>query len=97
MSREVVVLNDAGMHLRPAANFVQVANKYKNCEVRVFKGNPATDTHVEGPVNGKSIMGLIMLTAQKGTKLLIECKGENAQEALDELCQLVNNRFGMDT
>jgi phosphocarrier protein len=89
VSRDVVILNNAGMHLRPAASFVQAANKYKNCDVRVIRDGEA--------VNGKSIMGLVMLAAGKGTKLTIECSGEDAEKALDELCDLVNNHFGMDT
>ncbi|MGB9692935.1 MAG: HPr family phosphocarrier protein, partial [Candidatus Sumerlaeaceae bacterium] len=48
-------------------------------------------------VNGKSIMGLVMLAAGKGTKLTIEVTGEDAEKALNELCTLVNNRFHLDT
>ncbi len=90
MRREVTIQNNAGLHLRPAATFVQTANKYKNCDVRVFSE--------EGrPVNGKSIMGLVMLAAGKGTKLTIEVTGDEAESALDELCDLVTNRFNLDT
>jgi phosphocarrier protein HPr len=89
VQREVVVPNNAGMHLRPAAAFVQTANKYKSCEVRVIRDNQSA--------NGKSIMGLVMLAATKGTKLTIECTGEDCEKALDELCDLVENHFGMDT
>ncbi len=88
--RDVVILNNAGLHLRPAASFVQLANKFKRTEVRVSRDN-------EAPVNGKSIMGLVMLAAGKGTKLTIECTGDEAEEALEELCNLVNNHFGIDT
>jgi phosphocarrier protein len=95
--REVEILNNAGLHLRPAATFVQTANKYKNCEIRVYKGSSPDEDPDSGPVNGKSIMGLVMLAAGKGTKLTIECSGEQAEEALDELCNLVQNHFGMDT
>lgn len=68
---------------------MQTANKYKNCEIRVIRDGEQ--------VNGKSIMGLVMLAAGKGTKLTIECTGEDCEKALDELCNLVNNHFGMDT
>jgi len=48
-------------------------------------------------VNGKSIMGLVMLAAGKGTKLTIECVGDQSEEAADTLAQLIENHFGMDT
>jgi phosphocarrier protein len=48
-------------------------------------------------VNGKSIMGLVMLAAAQDTHLMLECVGEGAQAALDELVALVENKFGMDT
>lgn len=89
VSREVVVLNASGLHLRPAAAFVQTANKHKDCDVFVTR---------EGQrVNGKSIMGLVMLAASQDTRLTIECVGKGADAALDELSALVNNKFGMDT
>ncbi|MGC8741842.1 MAG: HPr family phosphocarrier protein [Candidatus Sumerlaeaceae bacterium] len=87
---EVTIENNAGLHLRPAATFVQTANKYKNCDIRVFAEEGKA-------VNGKSIMGLVMLAAGKGTKLTIEVTGEDAEKALNELCTLVNNRFHLDT
>ncbi|MGI8907933.1 MAG: HPr family phosphocarrier protein [Candidatus Sumerlaeaceae bacterium] len=86
--REVEILNEAGMHLRPAAAFVQTANKHKECEVQV--------SHSGQRVNGKSIMGLVMLAAGKGTVLAIECSGNDAEAALEELCNLVNSKFGAE-
>jgi phosphocarrier protein len=86
--KEVTIENEAGMHLRPAASFVQAANKHKDCEVLVASGNQR--------VNGKSIMGLVMLAASKGTRLTIECNGNDAEEALEDLCNLVSNRFGTE-
>lgn len=86
--REVTILNEAGMHLRPAASFVQTANKHKTTEV--FVG------HDGQRVNGKSIMGLVMLAAGKGTTLTIECSGEEADQALEELVQLVEAKFGAE-
>ncbi len=87
LRREIEILNEAGLHLRPAAMFVQTANKYKNCEIYVIRDSMR--------VNGKSIMGLVMLAATKGTILTIECTGEEAQTALDDLCTVAANRFGM--
>jgi phosphocarrier protein len=86
---EVTVQNDAGMHLRPAAAFVHTANKHKGCDILVISGGQR--------VNGKSIMGLVMLAAAKGTEMTIECTGEGAEDALEELAALVNNKFGTES
>lgn len=86
---DVVIQNDAGMHLRPAAAFVQTANKHKDCEILVVSGGQR--------VNGKSIMGLVMLAASKGTELGIECIGDGSEKALEELTNLVNDKFGTET
>ena len=86
--KEIEILNESGLHLRPAAMFVQTANKHKACEVFVMHGAVR--------VNGKSIMGLVMLAAGKGTKLTVECVGDGCEEALDELCSIVDNKFGME-
>lgn len=85
---DVTIQNDAGMHLRPAAAFVHTANKHKECEILVSSGDQR--------VNGKSIMGLVMLAASKGTELTIECNGNGSEEALKELVDLVNNKFGTE-
>lgn len=85
---EVTIQNDAGMHLRPAAAFVHTANKHKGCDIHV--------TSAGQRVNGKSIMGLVMLAASRGTELTIECIGEGSEEALAELITLVNDKFGTE-
>jgi phosphocarrier protein HPr len=87
--KEVVIQNASGLHLRPAAAFVQTANKHKKCDVFVMRDGQR--------VNGKSIMGLVMLAAAKDSQLEIECVGEGAAAALDELCALVESKFGMET
>ncbi|MDD4280402.1 HPr family phosphocarrier protein [Candidatus Sumerlaeota bacterium] len=87
VKKDIEILNDAGLHLRPAAMFVQTANKYKNCNIFVIRDSMR--------VNGKSIMGLVMLAASKGTILTIECSGEECEKALDDLCTVAANRFGM--
>lgn len=86
--RDVTIQNAAGMHLRPAASFVQTANKHKDCEVFV--------SHEGQRVNGKSIMGLVMLAAAQGTVLTIECTGNEAEQALNDLCELVDTKFGAE-
>lgn len=81
----VEIKNRLGLHARPAALFVQTANKFKNCEISVSK-----DGNV---VNGKSIMGIMMLAAAQGGKLIIEATGEESKEALEELQKLFENKF----
>lgn len=85
---EVTIQNEAGMHLRPAAAFVHTANKHKACDISVSSNAQR--------VNGKSIMGLVMLAASKGTALTIECTGEGSEVALQELLDLVNDKFGTE-
>lgn len=81
----VIICNKLGLHARASAKFVQHAAKY-NCQIEVIKGNKR--------VNGKSIMGIMMLAANKGTELQILAQGEDASRAIDDLVLLVNNRFG---
>ena len=72
----VVIKNKQGLHARPAALFVQIANKFDS-DVMVSKGKIK--------VNGKSIMGIMMLEAGRGAKVTITTKGEDAQQAITEL------------
>jgi phosphocarrier protein HPr len=85
--RAVVIKNELGMHARAATKFVQLAAKFP-CEVTVSK-----DGH---EVNGKSIMGVLMLVAAKGTTILIRAKGARCEEAVLALVQLVDDKFGED-
>ncbi len=78
--KKIVVKNKQGLHARPAALFVQVANKFDS-RISIFRDNEE--------VNGKSIMGILMLGAEKGSEIIIEAEGEDAQEALGELEKLV--------
>ncbi|HIM22664.1 MAG TPA: HPr family phosphocarrier protein [Verrucomicrobia bacterium] len=83
-SREMVVQNQLGLHARPASMFVKMATRFKS-EILVVK---------EGEeVNGKSIMGLMMLAAGPGTTLTVTAEGSDAAEAVNELEQLVNRNF----
>lgn len=85
--RTVVIRNELGLHARAATKFVQLAGKYP-CEVTVAKdGNE---------VNGKSIMGVLMLVASKGTTITIGATGPQADAAVAALVQLVEDRFGED-
>ncbi|MCU0652490.1 MAG: HPr family phosphocarrier protein [Candidatus Omnitrophica bacterium] len=80
ISKKITVKNKQGLHARPAALFVQVANKYDS-RVTVRRG--------EEEVNGKSIMGILMLGAEKGSEIIIEIEGDDAQEALRELEKII--------
>ena len=82
---EFEIINALGLHARAAAQLVKVANRHK-CEVAV---------ECEGQtVNGKSIMGVLMLAAAQGMKVKVTCKGEDAEICLRELQELFANRFG---
>ena len=85
--RAAVIKNELGMHARAATKFVQLAAKYP-CDVTVVK-----DGH---EVNGKSIMGVLMLVAAKGTTIVIKARGQRCEEAVAALCQLVDDKFGED-
>jgi phosphocarrier protein HPr len=84
---EVVVENRNGLHARPAAMFVKISSRYR-AEVWVEKDGER--------VNGKSIMGLMMLAAGKGSKLTIHAEGPDAEKAVAEIKSLVETRFGED-
>lgn len=83
--RTVRIVNKYGMHARPAAEFVKLASQFRS-DVWVRKGTME--------VNGKSIMGVMMLAAECGAELTIRAVGEDAEAALDALATLVANRFG---
>jgi phosphocarrier protein len=83
IEKEVVIQSAQGLHARPAALFVQLANKF-DCEIIVRKGNDV--------VNGKSIMGILMLAAERGSKIMVSAEGEDAEKAVEELTHfLINN------
>ncbi len=85
VSREVVIGNERGLHARASAKFVNLASEIGN-EVWVEKdGNKVT---------GTSIMGLMMLGAAKGDRIVIHVAGPDAPEALKKLVALVEERFG---
>ena len=82
IKKKLVIINKQGLHARPAALFVQIANKFDS---RI------TVRRDEEEVNGKSIMGILMLGAEKGSLIIIEADGSDAQQALAELEKLINN------
>ena len=82
--KELVVQNKMGIHARPAAMIVRITNKFK-AEVLVEKD--------EEQVNGKSIMGLMMLAAGPGSKLTIHANGDDATQAIAEIEALLKRKF----
>jgi len=84
-SSDVVVLNKQGIHARPSSQFVKMAGRF-SCEVLVEKDGEV--------INGKSIMGLLMLAAGPGSRLRITCEGDGAEQALADLVALVHAKFG---
>ena len=80
-----MIQNELGLHARAATTLVQLASKYP-CEVTVTK-----DGH---EVNGKSIMGVLMLVASKGTMVTVKAKGDRAAEAVGLIEALINDKFG---
>jgi len=85
VERTILIQNELGLHARAATKLVQLASKYP-CEVTVTK-----DGH---EVNGKSIMGVLMLVASKGTKVTLRAKGARAGEAIAAMVALIDDKFG---
>jgi len=86
-SERVLIQNELGMHARAATKFVQTANKFSSA-VTVEKDGQE--------VNGKSIMGVLMLVAAKGTWITVKANGDDAKPAVEALAKLVNEKFGED-
>ena len=87
IEKEITIINRLGLHARPAAMFVRIATRYRS-EVWVEK---------EGEqINGKSIMGLMMLAAGQGSKLTIRCEGADADKVMEELEELIQQKFNED-
>ncbi|HKI70513.1 MAG TPA: HPr family phosphocarrier protein [Verrucomicrobiae bacterium] len=87
MTKELLVSNKLGIHARPAAMFVKTANRFQS-DIFVEKDGEK--------INGKSIMGLMMLAAGPGSKLTVHAEGTDARQALTELEALVKRKFDED-
>jgi phosphocarrier protein len=85
LQQEVLIINKLGLHARASAKLTQLASGYK-CEVMMSRNNRR--------VNAKSIMGVMMLAAAKGTTVVIETSGEDEAEAMQALLALINDYFG---
>lgn len=80
IKKEMILKNKSGLHARPAALFVQIANKFLS-DIRLIK---------EGQeANGKSIMGILMLAAEKGSHITLIASGEDAEQAVRELSEII--------
>jgi len=84
LTRDFLVSNKLGIHARPAALFVKTANRFR-CDIFVEKDGEK--------VNGKSIMGLMMLAAGPGSKLTVHADGQDAPQALAEIETLIKRKF----
>ena len=84
LTKELTIVNKLGIHARPAAVFVKTANRFVS-EILVEKDGEK--------INGKSIMGLMMLAAGPGSKLTVHANGHDASQALAEIETLINRKF----
>ena len=87
ISRNIEIINKLGLHARAAAQLVQLASGFSS-HIEIEKD--------ERRVNGKSIMGVMMLAAGKGSKITLYVDGEDEQDSMDKLVELINNRFNED-
>ncbi|HKY21544.1 MAG TPA: HPr family phosphocarrier protein [Vicinamibacterales bacterium] len=88
MSRSATVSNRLGLHARAAARFVHLASRFQS-QIWVTRGSQKMD--------GKSIMGILLLAAATGTVLAVSAEGEDEQAAIDALCGFIEQGFGEDT
>lgn len=85
MQQDVQIINKLGLHARASAKLTQLASSFK-CEVMLSRNGRR--------VNAKSIMGVMMLAAARGTSIVIETDGEDEADAMQALLNLINNFFG---
>ena len=83
----MIILNDKGLHTRPSTELVKCASQYQSM---------ITLTYKKSEVNAKSLLGLLMLAAEKGAKIKIEAEGEDAKEAVEAVLKLAKLQFYMD-
>jgi phosphocarrier protein len=86
-NRTVTIVNKLGLHARAAARFVTLASSFTS-DIKVARNGQE--------VNGKSIMGVMMLAASRGTDITLHASGEDEQQAIEKLTELIEQRFGED-
>jgi len=84
VKQKLTILNPSGLHARPAASLVKLASRFTS---KIYLQKDGLE------VNAKSIMGVMTLAAEKGSKVLITADGEDEKEALEQLIELIKNRF----
>ena len=82
-----IILNDKGLHTRPSTELVKCASGYKS-EINLF--------YRKNKVNAKSLLGILMLAAEKGAKIKIEAEGEDAKIAVNAILKLAKHQFNMN-
>jgi phosphocarrier protein HPr len=87
IKKDVTLINKLGLHIRPAAQFTKIASQY---DANVFLSKDGIR------INAKSIMGVMMLAANKGTVITIECDGTDEQALMGKLVELIENKFYED-
>ncbi|MBN2425483.1 MAG: HPr family phosphocarrier protein [Calditrichaceae bacterium] len=84
IEQNLKIINEHGLHARPAAQLVNVAGKFTS-DIKILKDGLE--------VNGKSIMGVMMLAAEKGSEITLIIEGDDEQEAFNAINELINNSF----
>lgn len=84
ISREIPIINKLGLHARAAAKLVQLTSRFRS-QVRLTKDGQTVD--------GKSILGILLLAATKGSSLFVEVSGQDEEEALSAIVALIGNKF----
>ena len=87
-SKDIIVSNTLGLHARPAMQFVDLANQFQS-KITVSKSGPEP-----ADADGKSVMQMIILAATQGTELRIEADGSDAEQAVQQLAELFEKKFG---
>ena len=82
-----IVRNDKGLHTRPSTELVKCASQYKSQITLCYK---------KTEVNAKSLLGILMLAAEKGSKIKVEAVGKDAEAAIEALLKLATHQFNMD-
>ncbi|MBW4047068.1 MAG: HPr family phosphocarrier protein [Betaproteobacteria bacterium] len=85
LKRDLIIANKLGLHARASAKLTKLASEFAS-DVWLSKGSRR--------VNAKSIMGVMMLAAGQGSKIAVEADGDDAQQALDQIALLVDDKFG---
>ena len=84
LTKDVEIINKKGLHARAASKLVQLATKFKS-RIQLSRDGQSSD--------GKSILGVLVLAAHQGSQLNIKIEGDDEQEAMQQICDLINRKF----